>query len=549
MSKKFLIECPVCGRINEASTSFFAKRKIQCQCGHIIKVKTEKMKTKQCYHCGNLIVFNRGKTDDPICPVCKHHLTQPKDEWKFVELICPDCSCHITANKDDTIVECPLCGVSIKVKDRLREQEYLEKEQPVLLKCEKNENICIWKHQSEDFALGSQIIVNESQVALFIRDGKLVGKFESGRHSITLNNLLLSKDNYDEEDASFHSQLFFITKTFQTNQRWGTDSKVRMFDPLSGLHVELGACGTYNFHIIDCEKFLFYVVGLGTPLTDGIKGEEISIKFRPNVINAVKSFLGKIIKENNINILEVDLHISKISDDLLVEINKQIAKFGIELTDFIISNILTPDDDPNFKRMKEQYAEKYLRIQDERIRQSVAQATHDRIMTEVETEADVELARARMAAEVERIRSAGNVEAYRLQAQAEADEMRMKGYTYLDQTRRMVTTEAVKHLNNGSSSNLSGIPGLAEDAVLAGIVKQMGDEITSDLLDAMNPNVEILKENISNSWKCPKCGKEGITSKFCPDCGTPMPLTWDCPHCGTKKITSMFCPNCGSKKH
>ena len=578
MAKKFLIECPVCGRINEASTSFFAKRKIECQCGHIMKVKTEKMRTKQCPHCGNLIVYNRGKTDDPICPVCKEHLIQPKDEYKFVEIICPECSCHITAEKNDIIVECPLCDTHINVKDRLKEQEYLEKEQPTLLKCEKNSDICVWKHQSEDFALGSQIIVNESQVALFIRDGKLAGKFEAGRHMVTLNNLLLSKDNFDEEDVSFHSQLFFVSKAFQTNQRWGTDSKIRMFDPLSGLHVELGACGTYNYRISDYEKFLFYVIGLGASLINGIKADEISLKFRPNVVNAVKSFLGKIIKENDINILEVDLHTQEISEGLLTEINKQISKFGIELTDFIVSSILTPDDDPNFKRMKEQYAEKYLKVQDERIKQAEAQAAHDRIMTEVGTETDVELARARAAAEAERIRALGSADAYRAQAGAEADEMRMKGYTYQDETRRMVATEAVEHMGDGSGSGngSSGIPGLAEDAVKAGMVKQMGKEITNDLVDAMNPDVNGPRELTSNSWKCPKCGKEGITSnfcpecgerkpekiiwkcpkcgkegitsKFCPECGEPMPLAWDCPDCGTKNIKSKFCPNKKRKK-
>lgn len=581
MAKKFLIECPVCGRINEASTSFFAKRKIECQCGHIMKVKTEKMRTKQCPKCGNLIVYNRGKTDDPICPVCKEHLIQPKNEWKFVELICPECSCHITADKDDVSIDCPLCGTSINVQERLREQEYLEKEQPTLLKCEKNNDICVWKHQLEDFALGSQIIVNESQVAIFIQDGKLVGKFEAGRHMVTLNNLLLSQENFDEDDVSFHSQLYFVTKTLQTNQRWGTDSKIRMFDPVSGLHVELGACGTYNYKISDYTKFLFYIVGLGSDLNFGLKADEISLKFRPNVVNAVKSFLGKIIKENDINILEVDLHTQELSEGLLVEINKQIEKFGIELTDFIISSIMTPDNDPNFKRMKEQYAERYLKVQDERIKQAEAQAAHDRIMTEVGTETDVELAKARAAAEAERIRAAGSADAYRYQAGAEADEMKMKGYTYQDETRRMVSTRAVEHMGSGSAGSVSssGIPGLAEDAVKAGMVKQMGKEITGDLIDAMNPsitphqdNAKVLNEtwkcpkcgtdNITSkfcpecgekkpekvTWKCPKCGAEGISSRFCPECGEPMPTTWNCPDCGTKNIETKFCPNCGRKK-
>lgn len=547
MARKFLIECPVCGRINEASTSFFAKRKITCQCGYVMAVKTEKMRTKQCPHCGNLIVYNRGKTDDPICPVCKEHLIQPKDEYKYVDVICPECFCHITTEKDAQIAVCPLCDTHINVQERLVEQDYLEKVQPTLLKCEKKDDVCVWKHPSEDFAFGSQIVVNESQVAIFIRDGKLAGKFEAGRHSVTLGNLLLSKDNFDEENVSFHSQLFFVSKTFQTNQRWGTDSKIRMFDPLSGLHVELGACGTYNYRICDYEKFLFYVVGLGTSLEEGVKSDEISLKFRPNVVSVVKNFLGKIIKENDVNILEVDLHIQEISEAMLAEINKQIAKFGIELTDFIISNILTPDDDPNFRKMKEQYAEKYLRVQDERIKQTIAQAAHDRLMTEVETESSVEIARAKAAAEVERIKAEGSADAYRAKASAEADEMRMKGYSYRDETTRQVATGAVQHID-GVGSSADGITGLATDAVKISIVKEVGKELSKEVVGAMN-GAPVVENKTPVLWNCPNCKTSGISSNFCPNCGQKKPAEdWDCPNCGTTGITTNFCPNCGRKR-
>ena len=553
MAKKFLIECPNCRRVNEASMSFFSKRIIECQCGNLIDVKTERMRTKECPKCGNLIVYDKSKTNDPICPVCKEHLINSKEDYKFVEIVCPNCSCHITGKKDDKVVECPLCGTNIDVQKRLKEQEYLEKEQPTLLKSETSSDVCVCKHHLEDFKYGSQIVVNESQVALFIKDGKLAGKFEAGRHLIDTNNLLLGKDNYNEKNVSFHSQLFFITKTFQINQKWGTDSKVRMFDPLSGLHVELGAYGTYNFQITDYEKFLFYVIGLGEDLEKGIKAEEVSLKFRPNVISAVKNFLGKIIKENDVNILEVDLHLQEISEGLLKEVNKQIEKFGIQLTDFIISNVMTPDDDPNFKRMKEQYAERYLRVQEERIKQAEAMAARDRIMTEVGTETEVELARAKSAAE-----------AYKMKAEAEAMEMKMKGYTYQDETKRMVSTTAAAGMAAsavaGHSGN-DGISGLAEEAVKAGMIKQMGKNITNDLIDAMNPretfrtpakqnNTEFVEVNNDAGWNCPNCGNTGITSKFCPECGTRKPEseTWDCPNCGTKGIKTKFCPECGTKR-
>ena len=94
MGNKFLIECPSCGRINEASTSFFAKRRITCVCGHVIDVKKEKMITRKCSKCGNLIVYNKAKDKEPVCPVCHEKLINEKDDWKNVEIICPECSCQ-----------------------------------------------------------------------------------------------------------------------------------------------------------------------------------------------------------------------------------------------------------------------------------------------------------------------------------------------------------------------------------------------------------------------------------------------------------------------
>ena len=58
---------------------------------------------------------------------------------------------------------------------------------------------------------------------------------------------------------------------------------------------------------------------------------------------------------------------------------------------------------------------------------------------------------------------------------------------------------------------------------------------------------------VADGWNCPSCGRGGITSKFCPDCGAKKPEpkradTWDCPSCGAKGISSKFCPECGTKK-
>lgn len=58
---KFYIECPGCGRFSEAKTGFFARRKSNCVCGHVINIKTEKMATRVCPSCGNLLYLTSAK--------------------------------------------------------------------------------------------------------------------------------------------------------------------------------------------------------------------------------------------------------------------------------------------------------------------------------------------------------------------------------------------------------------------------------------------------------------------------------------------------------
>ena len=58
---KFVMECPNCGKYVEAKKGFFARKKIDCTCGCTIDVRTDKLASRVCPHCGNHVVFDRSK--------------------------------------------------------------------------------------------------------------------------------------------------------------------------------------------------------------------------------------------------------------------------------------------------------------------------------------------------------------------------------------------------------------------------------------------------------------------------------------------------------
>ena len=560
---KFVIECPSCGRYAEASTGFFAKKKIDCACGYVINVKTDKLSSKVCPHCGNTVVFDQSKGEDAKCPVCHEKINTRESMAALSEFTCPSCSCKLSADKNAHTYTCPLCDTVINVQERIAKEDIKNQGLASVVKYEGGNDTFVWKHPIEDFNLGSQLIVHESQEAIFFRDGKALDLFGAGRYTLATQNIPLLENLYKlptNTTEVFHSEVYFVNLTTQMGIKWGTDSKVRLFDPASGLHIEIGACGNFSLRVCDSRKLLVKLVGTASEFKQNeVMGDPYSItsvvgKFKALVMNKVKANIARIIKENNINILEIDEYIDVVSDKLRVAINEVLGEYGLVMPEFFVTSVMTPDDDPNFRRLKQQFADKTLRVREEEIRKAEAEAAQGRKILEAQTEAQLKMVGAQGEAEALKIKAQAEAEAYKAQAFAEAEEMRAKGYTYQQETARMVGMEAMQ---NGITGNGSGGVGsaLGDIAGLGVTLGAMGGVIGMTK-DALSPIMQTSSEiggsvvpPSADTWDC-TCGCKDIKSKFCPDCGSPKPapaIAWDCT-CGCKNITSKFCPECGSKK-
>lgn len=502
---KFVIECPSCGRYAEARTGFFARRKIDCACGYTIDVHTDRMLGRECPYCGNMVVFDQSMGERAQCPVCHGPINTVAEQDQSVEFPCAQCGIRLRVFKGAETYVCPVCDCENSVPERSMSEYIRKASQPSVIKYEGGGEILVWKHPVEDFTTGSQLIVHESQEAVFFRDGLVLDLFKAGRYTLETGRLPMLEEycqQRGESEAALHSEVYYVNLATQMGIKWGTDSKVRLFDPASGLHLELGASGEFNIRVADSRQLLRKVVGTTGGLSQGeLLGGNGKGFFRAMVMTQVKSCLAQTIKENNINILEIDAHLMTLSTALREKINTGLADYGLIMPEFFVSRVVTPDDDPNFRRMKEQYAEQYLLIRQEQIRRGEAEAAQVRKIVEAETEARIKV-----------IAAQGSAEAYKLQAEAEAAGMKMKGYTYQEETARQVDLGAVKN-----SIGVSIAPG-APDA---------------------------------GTWDCSSCGQKGLTSKFCPECGTKRPevlAAWDCAQCGNKSITGKFCPECGKKK-
>ncbi len=495
-------------------------------------------------------------------------------------LACPSCSHRISINGSVTKHICPLCKTQMDVQTQMEKEKVKKQGIVSVIKYEGNNDIFVWKHPIEDFNLGSQLIVHESQEAIFFKDGRALDLFGAGRYTLATQNLPILESLYKlptNTDEVFHSEVYFINMTTQMGIKWGTDNKVRLFDPASGLHIEIGASGSFNIRVNNSRKLILKIIGTAGEFIqeeingDGAYGTNNMVgKFKALIMNKVKSNLARSIKELNINILEVDSYIDKLSDKMQTIINETLDNYGLVMPEFYITTIVTPDEDPNFQRLKQQFADRTLLVRQEEIRKAEAEAAQSRQLVEAQTEAQLKMVSAQGEAEALKAKASAEAEAYRVQAMAEAAEMQAKGYTYQQETARQVGLEAMQ---NGITGNGEGSNGLGDLAGLGVTLGAMGGVINMTK-DALNPimgsavkvgngfgsilNGEVPEGNPHNDfpseinygkrtpWNC-NCGKQNITSNFCPDCGLKNPTIWSC-SCGEKMITSAFCPNCGNKR-
>lgn len=552
---KFSIECPKCGSINQASTFIFARKVIKCgSCGEDIDVKASRLTSKVCPGCGNVIVCDQAKLKDKKCPVCGEDINvrAATAKYKMVSVNCPQCSCNIEVDKTKEICTCPICDFDFDIHKELKKANLVKDSGTSVIQYEGDNDTFIWKHPIEDFNLGSQLIVHESQEAIFFLNGEALDTFGPGRHTLETENIPILKKVYSLPTGGqtpFHAEVYFINKAVQMGIKWGTDSRVRFIDPVTGIPLDIGASGELNLQVDNSRKVLLKLVGTmnGIDWSGNGSGFTKSLQraFRAPIITEIKAYLSNVIKREKINIFEIDSHLNEISESLRKAISPHFEEYGLKIPQFYVTTVLLPEDDKNFNDIKALISQAYIGVRSEEVKADIARAEQQRKIIEAQTQAQLEM-----------IKAQGQAEAEKTTGFAEAEVMRAKGYSHKDEIDADVHKAYAAGMgqfgaNGGSSSGggaSSDMINLMMGMKMAGI---MGDKLDSIITPSTQPaSPAAASSMISGGWNC-SCGTRNITSKFCPDCGKPKPATdaaWDCPVCSARNITSKFCPECGTPR-
>ncbi len=184
---------------------------------------------------------------------------------------------------------------------------------------------------------GAQLIVQQSQEAIFFRDGRAMDCFGPGRVTLTTANLPIIGRILTApfEKSPFQACVYFIGKQTFIDQRWGTRNPITLRDPQFGV-VRMRGYGKFAYRVADGALLLNSIVGTQGKFTT----EEIVNYLRDIIVAGLTDLLAT----SGIGLLDMPARMDDISAAARVKLGDQFSKYGLELTEFFISNISPPDE-------------------------------------------------------------------------------------------------------------------------------------------------------------------------------------------------------------
>ncbi len=374
-----------------------------------------------------------------------------------------------------------------------------------VVKWNASDELYAWKFPSDELSTWTQLIVAESQEAVFVKEGVMLGPFKAGHHVLdTKNYPILSKfvNIAFGMKSPFTAEVWFVNHAIPLDVKWGTADPIQLQDPKYNIMVPVRAFGQFGVQIVNSKKFLQRLVGT-MPAFDR---EKLVSYFRGMILTRVKNVIADTIVHEGISILEITTRLNALSGRLQEIMRPELEEYGIELKSFFVNSVNVPEDDPAVAQLKA--------------------------------------------------------------ALAKRAEMRIIGYDYQQERTFNSLEAAAANTGGGAGAMNAGIGvamGVGVGQVLGDSLRSnfagaagVGQNPAQSVIPAVFPCPKCGQSNPIGAkfcphcgtptnaapQPCPACGAPG-TGKFCPECGSPMIIT--CGQCGAALPGKVrFCPECGA---
>lgn len=203
-----------------------------------------------------------------------------------------------------------------------------------------DDEVLAWRFPMRDLEIqnGASLTVRESQMAVFVDEGRIADVFAPGMYRLTTQTIpvLTYLRNWDKLFASpFKSDVYFFSTRQQLDQKWGTANPITVRDPEFGA-VRLRAFGNYAYRIADPQRFYREVSGTRESYTR----DELAGQLRTTVTGAMTDLFG----ESKIPFLDLAANQDELAAQLRRRVGDAFAALGLELAAFVVENVSLPEE-------------------------------------------------------------------------------------------------------------------------------------------------------------------------------------------------------------
>ena len=185
---------------------------------------------------------------------------------------------------------------------------------------------------------GSQLVVREGQVAIFMKDGRIADVFAPGRYKLVTANLpvLTSLMNWTKGfNSPFKCDVYYVATTQFKGQKWGTSNPITMRDKEFGM-VQIRGFGKFSFRVTDAKLFMQTMAGSRREYTTQLIEEHLR--------GIIVSTITDVLADSKYSAIDLASKLTQFNEIAKTSLEKHFTDIGLALMVFVIENINFPEE-------------------------------------------------------------------------------------------------------------------------------------------------------------------------------------------------------------